>query len=109
MKRSCAPAARSTEALCARSSRLVADSSSRAARVSSSSRALSSAMAACAASEPSSATSERSKVRSVRSAAYRTPITWDPRSSGTPRMATSPSSRTPPLMSSVCRKRVSVK
>ena len=65
MNRSCAPAARSTDAVCARSSRLAADSSSSAVRVSSSRRALSSAIAACAASEPSRDTSERSKVRSL--------------------------------------------
>ena len=60
MNRSCAPAARSTEAEWARSSRVAVDSSSSADRVSSSNRALSSAIAACAASEPSSETSERS-------------------------------------------------
>ena len=58
MNRSCAPAARSTDSVCARSSLVAAESSSSAVRVSSSRRALSSAMAACAASEPRSATSD---------------------------------------------------
>ena len=81
-------------AVCARSSRLAADSSSSAARVSSSSRALSSAMAACAASEPSSATSDavegaRGPVGGVQHA-----DDLGARAiSGTPRMATRPSSR----------------
>jgi branched-chain amino acid transport system substrate-binding protein len=78
-----------------------------AARASSSSRAPSIATAACAASEQSSETSSRANGRLVRSAAKSTPRTWGPSSSGTPRMATRPSSATALSIAAVCWKRSS--
>ncbi len=84
-------------------------SPSRAARVSASAFAVSSAIAACAASEQSRATSSGEKARGVRSAANSTPITRPPSSSGTPMMATRPSSSTPASICPVWWKRSSVR
>lgn len=104
-----------TAALASASSAFAPASSSSADRVSASARAVSMAIAACAASEHSRATSSGLKTRGARSAAKRTPMTFpvpprlEPRSRGTPRMATSPSSSTPALMLRVWWKRSSVR
>ncbi len=63
--------------------------------LSSISRALSMAMAAWSANEDSSATSSGENSRALRSEANSTPMIRSPRVSGTPRIATRPSSPTP--------------
>ena len=88
---------------------LARSSSARAERVSASRFAVSMATAACAAKEPSSATCSRSKTLARRSAAKSTPMTWLPSISGTPRIATRPSSLTAVSIVRVCWKRASSK
>ncbi|SBT89729.1 hypothetical protein GA0115233_1011101 [Streptomyces sp. DI166] len=83
--------------------------SARAERVSVRRLAVSMAAAARAAKEPSRAICSRSKTRARRSAANSTPMTVWPSISGTPQIATSPSSRTPESMLAVCRNRSSLK
>jgi hypothetical protein len=66
---------------------------------------LSIATAACAASEPSSVTSSRENGRAVRFAANRTPRMRLPSRTGTPAIATMPSSATAASISVRCRNR----
>ncbi len=108
-RRSWTSEARSMTPLCSRMMSLARSSSARAERVSARRLAVSMATAACAAKEPSSATCSRSKTLALRSAANSTPMTWLPRLSGTPRMATRPSSRTAVSIVRVCWKRASSK
>ncbi|CAM5321965.1 hypothetical protein SGLAM104S_09387 [Streptomyces glaucescens] len=107
--RSCTSEARSMTALRSWMISLARSRPARAERVSVSRLAVSMAAAASAAKEPSSAICSRSKTRARRSAANSTPMTCGPSISGTPRMATSPSSRTPASMLEVCWKRSSWK
>ncbi len=92
--RSWASSARRIASLFARMTSLASLRSRSATLVSSSRCAVSSAMAAWSASEDSRATSSGGNCRVVRFAAYSTPITRLPSVSGTPRIATSPSSFT---------------
>ena len=71
--------------------------------------AVSIAMAAWSASDDSSATSSGGNSRGVRSAAYSTPITVESSFSGTPRIATRPSSRTAESIGRVWLNRASAK
>lgn len=106
-KRSWAAAARSVAAAWRRTVSWAADSASSASRVSAAARLCTRDTAASVARDTSSDTSSWLNGRRDRLEANRTPTNWSSTSSGTPQIATSPSSDTALSISAVCRNRSS--